>query len=290
VVAQFSLYPGDATAAVTEALVEAAARGVRVRVLLDDEVDANEDAVADLVARGVEARRDEVSTTLHAKMAAADGTLAIVGSTNWSDSAIERNRECNLLLRHGSPPAYIGAWFETVWLDPTDRALPPAEAPGADIIPLVNDRLLSNLLERLNAARESIDFTMYATFLQPNNLDSPAMQVFSAFEDAVARGVSVRGVAEFSRRNNALNIQTAEAVIWLRARGISMRWEDADTVTHEKVVRIDDGIQVGSANFSTSGFSRNQEVGAWTTQPQPVADFSEWFERLWDASTQEQVL
>jgi len=283
--AQFSLYPGSSTGALRDALGEAAGRGVAVRALLDDEVEENAAAVDALRELGVDAKLDRVETTMHAKMVAADAA-AIVGSTNGSDSAIERNRECNLLLRDGAPPAYIRAWFDAAWTDPASRASPGPRGSG-DVIALVNDDLLPNLLERLAAARDRVDFTMYATYLQPTNLDSPAMQVFSAFEDAAARGVVVRGVAEHSRTNEGLNAQTAEAVDWLRARGVEMRWEDGAVVTHAKTIRIDDGLQVESANFSTSGFERNQEVGAWTTQDGPVAAYDAWFSTLWDASTEE---
>jgi len=284
-VAQFSLYPGSSTGALRDALIDAAERGVTVRVLLDDEVEQNGPAAEALVAGGVDARLDRVDTTMHAKVVAADDA-AIVGSTNGSDSAIERNRECNLLLRDGAPPSYVAGWFDRVWADATDRT-PPGPRGTGDVVALVNDDLLAHLLDRVGEARRRVDFTMYATYLQPNNLDSPAMQVFSAFEEAAARGVVVRGVAEHSRTNEGLNAQTAEAVEWLRARGVSMRWEDGATVTHAKVIRADDGIQVESANFSTSGFERNQEVGAWTTQEAPVAAFEAWFEDLWGASTEE---
>lgn len=284
VAAQFELFPGTPTDEIVQLLSAAAGRGVAVRVLLDDEIDDNADGVARLVAGGVDARLDNLpETTLHTKMLAADGSVAILGSTNWSTSSIERNHECNLLVRNGPPPAYAQAWFDEVWQNVTFRGVPNVDQSGSPHVrSMVNGELLERLLGALSQAGRRVDFTMYATYLQPNNLGSPAMQLFGALADADARGVTVRGVAEWSDWQFDNNERNTEAVNWLEERGVDMRWERADRITHAKTFLIDDGLQVQSANISTSGFERNHEVGVWTDLAVPVADFEQWFDALWD--------
>jgi phosphatidylserine/phosphatidylglycerophosphate/cardiolipin synthase-like enzyme len=286
-VTQFELFSGAATSALVTALGEAADRGIVVRVLLDDEIEDNAGAVESLRARGVDAKLDLFpDTTVHAKMLVADGLTALVGSTNWSTSSITRNHECNLRLTGGAPVAYVEDWFEDVWADASQRVAPDvAQEADAPVVAMADDALLPSLLARIKGARTRVDFTLYATFLQPTNPGSPAMQVYQALADAAARGVPVRGVAEWSDWQTDNNERNRAAVDWLEDAGIDMRWEEAAVITHAKGFLIDDVLQIQSANISTSGFARNHEIGARTTLKAPVDAFAAWFGALWDSST-----
>ena len=286
-VTQWELFAGEQTDAMVDALGAAAARGVRVRVLLDDEIEDNAAGAARLVALGVDARLDGLpDTKMHAKSFVADGTTALVGSTNWSDSSIAYNHECNLLLTGGPPAAFVDLWFEGVWEDAGQRGIPEVDQSGSPRLKALADgALLPSLLDAIEGAQREVSFTMYATALQPTNPGAPAMQVFAALMDAAGRGVPVRGVAEWSDWQEDNNRRNEEAVDWLEAGGVDMRWERADVITHAKTFLVDDWIQVQSANLSSSGFSYNHEVGAATDLAEPVADYRVWFDALWSTST-----
>jgi len=284
-VAQWELFESSATDRAVDALIAASDRGVDVRVMLDETIDDNAVAVARFVDAGIDARFDGSSDKLHVKMLIADGTTALVGSTNWSSSAIEINRECNLRVR-GNAAAYLAAWYDDVWDDPNDRH-PPASSqdPDASTLALADDALLPALLSHIEGATRRVDFTLYATYLQPSNLDSPAMQVFGALADAAARDVPVRGVVDWSGWNQTNNESNTQAVLWLRARGVEIRWDRASINMHAKAFAMDDVVQIQSANVSTSGFELNREAGAWTVQESVVEDFDDWYAGLWDEST-----
>ena len=288
-ITQFELFSGTATSEVVSALSEAADRGVTVKVLLDDEIDENSGAVQSLIGRGVDAKIDLFpDITIHSKMLIADGDDALVGSTNWSTSSITRNHECNLRLRNGAPVAWLESWFDNVWADPSQRVVPSLDqSQSPRVQALADDDLLPSLLSALESARTRVDFTLYGTFLQPNNLSSPAMQLYTALTDAAARGVTVRGVAEWSDWQYDNNERNVDAVEWLEERGVDMRWEDPQVITHAKAFLVDNAVQIQSANISTSGFARNREVGAWTDLSTPVDAFEQYFETLWGESTDE---
>lgn len=286
-IAQWELFPSGTTGSIEDLLADAADGGVDVHVLFDEEIEENAEAVERLEARGVHARLDTRSDTrIHAKVAVADGRDALVGSTNWSTASIDFNHECNLRLEQGAGPAYLAAWLTGVQEGSTSRTSPDLAQDGPALA-LVDDDLLPSLLTRIGAARERVDFVLYATFLQPTNLDSPAMQVFSALGDAAGRGVTVRGVADWSDWNEGNNERNAEAVAWLRERGVQVRWEDPRINTHAKAFRTDDALQIQSANVSTSGLARSREVGAVTVETEPLAAFDRWFEDLWTDSTED---
>ncbi|MBA3685570.1 MAG: hypothetical protein H0W72_10075 [Planctomycetes bacterium] len=90
-----------------QALADARGRGVDVRVCLDlgdrvgmaGEPDAkHEVAAAWLRGLGVPVVIDERERTTHSKVVVVDDRYAIVGSHNWTYSALGRNREASLLV------------------------------------------------------------------------------------------------------------------------------------------------------------------------------------------------
>jgi phosphatidylserine/phosphatidylglycerophosphate/cardiolipin synthase-like enzyme len=287
-IVQWEFFGGEATAELLEVLATAVERGVHVQVLLDDDIEENSDAIQWMTTRGIDARLDDdPEVRLHAKMIIVDSERVMLGSTNWSNSSIRNNRECNILADRSDAANYLTAWYQNLNTDPGNRQPPPLGQDSVDFTALVDDALLANLLDRIEAAQSQLDFTLYATWLQPNNSSAPAMQLFEALTSAAARGVMVRGVADYSDWNHSNNESNQDAVQWLRARGVEVRWEDAQTTTHAKIFRIDDGLQVQSANISSGGFQWNREVGGWSNHEGVIEAASLWFEGLWSASTLE---
>lgn len=112
----FSLRPQQSDSVVfqlAEALVRARRRGVAVNVLLDQNhhfVEAgergsdplegkNRAAYAYLKSQGVNVAYDGAATYTHTKALVIDEETVLLGSSNWSDSAMNRNEEGNLLVR-----------------------------------------------------------------------------------------------------------------------------------------------------------------------------------------------
>ena len=98
------------------ALVKAAQRGVRVRVILDDgQARSRWSKYRFLVKRGIPVKLDNRSAYMHHKFAVIDGKLVITGSYNWTASAEKRNDENLVVLRS---PEFIKAYereFERLW-------------------------------------------------------------------------------------------------------------------------------------------------------------------------------
>lgn len=101
-----------------QALATTAARGVDVTVLLDAGKDAltgdedrNRDAVAWFTAHGVKVVRDELDITTHAKVLIVDGRFLLMGSHNWTRSALSRNREGSVLIDDPVQAAAAERWL-----------------------------------------------------------------------------------------------------------------------------------------------------------------------------------
>jgi phosphatidylserine/phosphatidylglycerophosphate/cardiolipin synthase-like enzyme len=115
---------------IVQALEAAAARGVRVRIVVDDSQLTERYSLADEAARaGLEVWVDDPSGIAHNKVMVIDGTVVITGSFNFSRSAQERNAENLLVLRDpGLASRYAENWERrrAVSLPFAQAARPPA--------------------------------------------------------------------------------------------------------------------------------------------------------------------
>lgn len=112
--------PGDAddpVNALLEGLVAARRKGLDVRVLVDEETNASyRQTITYLQEHGVPVRLDRSSgITTHTKIVVIDGRYLIVGSHNWTESALSRNHEYSTLLEGSSYAEEADGYFQTLW-------------------------------------------------------------------------------------------------------------------------------------------------------------------------------
>ena len=105
---------------VIDALANASARGVDVRIILEKRVSGgtNMEAHDALSAAGIQVQWAPFSFKLvHSKLLIIDGQIAVVGSHNLSNSALTGNREISVLLQ-GSIVSELVKLFERDWESP----------------------------------------------------------------------------------------------------------------------------------------------------------------------------
>jgi phosphatidylserine/phosphatidylglycerophosphate/cardiolipin synthase-like enzyme len=100
----------------TEAIIDAHQRGVRVRIITDDEksLDPGSD-ISRLTNAGIPLRMDRSQYHMHHKFAVVDGESLLNGSFNWTRGAAENNEE-NFVI--SNDPRLVKAFveaFETLW-------------------------------------------------------------------------------------------------------------------------------------------------------------------------------
>jgi phosphatidylserine/phosphatidylglycerophosphate/cardiolipin synthase-like enzyme len=108
VLSMFLFAPGDhennRANQVREALIEAVKRGVRVRVFLDISADedfsteANRGVAKDLRRHGVTVQFDSPERTTHTKLVIIDQRFVLLGSHNFTHSALRHNNEASVLI------------------------------------------------------------------------------------------------------------------------------------------------------------------------------------------------
>ncbi|MFA6049140.1 MAG: phospholipase D family protein [Candidatus Micrarchaeia archaeon] len=99
-----------------EALVNAVARDVPVRLILEPRVDSNYDTADFLSKRGVQVRWANTNyANTHSKFAVFDSEKVLVGSINWSRHAMELNREAAVVVGDAKVAQEFEQVFEADW-------------------------------------------------------------------------------------------------------------------------------------------------------------------------------
>ncbi|MBP8791358.1 MAG: DUF1669 domain-containing protein [Breznakibacter sp.] len=105
-------------------LVEAHQRGVKVRIITDDQKCFDDGSqVFALQHAGIPVKTDDSRYHMHHKFAVVDGRLAFSGSYNWTYTAQNHNQEnlvitTNYTIVHQFIEEYESLWHQMVWLKP----------------------------------------------------------------------------------------------------------------------------------------------------------------------------
>lgn len=112
-----------------KALVDAYRRGVDVKVILDEGMEwdthkgrmsnrrsqKNDEALQYLRRNGVPVRLDDPERIMHAKTLSVDDQYAVVGSHNWTYSALKKNVEVSVILSRKQDAEPLARAFDEMW-------------------------------------------------------------------------------------------------------------------------------------------------------------------------------
>ncbi|HEY8141462.1 MAG TPA: phospholipase D-like domain-containing protein [Kofleriaceae bacterium] len=226
-----------------DALVAAAGRGARVRVVLDRNQPVNAGAREALTAAGIEVRSSSIDFRFaHSKLLVIDHQAAIILSGNLNgSSAFERN--FGVIDRDPDDLADAQAVFDADWESNGGAAIQPDLSCTRLVVSPINSR------ERLTALYAGAGETLDTALMSITD-----RALLDTLEGRAADGVPVRvllAVPSFVSANRA----TADE---LAARGIPVKFMEH---LHAKLVLADGVAFVGSENMSTTSLDRNREVG-----------------------------
>jgi len=103
---------------ITKDLIEAHARGVEVRVILDATAATNGYTKHELLREvGIPVKVEDWGGKMHMKSAAIDGKVLIAGSMNWTSAGEYDNDENTLLIRSPSLARQYHGQFDQLWAD-----------------------------------------------------------------------------------------------------------------------------------------------------------------------------
>jgi phosphatidylserine/phosphatidylglycerophosphate/cardiolipin synthase-like enzyme len=252
--ALFELNAPDTTAA----LIRAAERGVKIRIVADDEhnYDDPTSTIEEVIAVGAEAISDERSAFMHNKFFIIDGQTVWTGSTNVTRNDIYNNNNNAMIIRSPALAANYTSEFEEKYLQgqftrTSDRSPipnPVLEISGTRVenffSPEDGDAIEARLVELIMNAKSSIRVMAFSFTLEG---------VGNALLVQHQAGIDVQGVVE---NTGSLRGQMP----LLACAGAPFRQDGNPNILHSKVFIIDEEIVVmGSFNFSANARDSNSE-------------------------------
>ncbi len=263
-----------------DAIVEAANRGVSVRVLTDSSM-IGEEMVGELSQHeNIEILPWDGGEVLHSKYMIVDGGVVSVGSTNVSYPAMAvrgtGNRELNLTLGGEEIVETYTYIFEVGWTEAGGESTGAEYSweenwliPVADGVEGVTSTIdaYSWLFDR---AEEEVFFYVYVYAGAPSKLAA-------AIEEALERGVTVRALVD-----DGSETDYPQQLEQLEELGAEVRVIHLMRAAHPKLI-ISDGqwAYVGSANIHPVWMLSGREVGALVSSEDVSADLMDIFWMDW---------
>ncbi len=243
-------------------LVAACARGVRVRVLLDQSLEkqTNTPAYAQLNGAGPNCSATWSNLQFgatHQKSLVLDGASAVVLTANLASRYYSQTRDFAVVDRDPADVAAMEATFNSDFGSSTDFSYQP---PAGDALLWSPTTAQAGLLGVINGAKRT---------LLVENEEMGAPVIVSALEAACRRGVTVAIAmtdTNAAYHPNYTALESAGCGVHLGANN------PATLYVHAKAMVADAGTAaqagyVGSINFSNASMTRNRELGLLLQDP-----------------------
>jgi phosphatidylserine/phosphatidylglycerophosphate/cardiolipin synthase-like enzyme len=258
------LLPSDE---VLEALTDAHRRGVRVRVILEQDPfgggNSNQEPFDRLDALGIEVRwASDDFTFSHIKTFVVDGRVAVVMTLNLSYTALTTNREFAIVTTVPGDVIEVARLFEADWSG-------DGYAPRASIV-TSPDNSRAIMTELIEGAATSI--WIYAEVVRDREIRDRLI-------DAAENGISVRLLVPTDPAEDDLLIYRE-----MNAAGVEVHILRG-AYSHAKAILVDGTrLLVGSQNLTMTSLDENRECGLLLSDPAVVARLTASYERDWSIS------
>ncbi|MFC1852959.1 phospholipase D-like domain-containing protein [candidate division CSSED10-310 bacterium] len=162
---------------------------------------------------------------------------------------------------------------------------------AALVVPLNNRSYYPRVLTLIQQAQENIEIIMYQIRFYSAYPDSKSNTLIAALAQAQKRGVKVQILIESSDWNPENALANKIAGHLLTRAGVSVRYDDPEVNSHNKLLIIDGEIVVlGSSNWSYHSLDKNNETAVAIRSTSVAKQYHEYFLDLFDASSEQYPL
>lgn len=263
--------------AITDAVLAAHKRGVRVRMVVDNDHARNDPAstIAELELAGIPIVDDNRSAFMHNKFMVMDGLTVWMGSMNYQYNDMYRNNNNVLMMRSKAVADVYTKEFEEMFIDkqfgsrsPNTNTLSTTQnGVNINVFFAPENDVLSAIVNEINQAKNNVRFMAFSFTVD---------EFAQALLERARAGVSVEGVFENTGSETAASrLQT------LFCAGLSVYQDGNPGVLHHKVFIIDsETVITGSFNFSANAVRSNDENLVIVRDRDIAALYLQEFERV----------
>ncbi|MFN8378265.1 MAG: phospholipase D-like domain-containing protein [Anaerolineae bacterium] len=265
--------------ALTQALIEAKARGVRIRMVTDDEdgLGDAETTLGQLQAAGIPIVTDERSALMHDKFVILDGQTVWTGSWNLTINDTYRNNNNAIALRSQKAVENYQAEFDEMFVEGRFGPTSPVNTPNhvfsqndtvVEVYFAPEDQVIDQIVSAVSGAQESVRFMTFSFTVD---------DIGSALLERAARGVDVQGI--FERTGSQTQFSEFGRLF---CAGLPVRQDGNPFVLHHKVFVIDgQTVVTGSFNISDNATNSNDENLIIIHDPDLAAQYLTEYDRRW---------
>ena len=302
---------GSALEPVVREILNAADRGVKVRILTSASMASNSEA---LISRFSGSPNIEIllfdwkelnNGGLHAKFFVVDGKEAFVGSQNFDWRALEHIHETGLRIGCPEVVTALQAIFDADWAYHAgqrdayrqlrerapirfSRDLFLVSSP-ADLNPPGVRSAVDTLVRLIDSAKKKITVQLLSYHTDIRGSDERYYRIDTALRRAAARGVEVKMlISDWNKRKprvddvKELAMQPGIEVKFVTIPEHSSGFIPYSRVIHSKVMRVDHNVSwVGTSNWARSYFHTSRNVEVVMGLPHVANTLDQLFDALW---------
>ncbi|OGS21780.1 MAG: hypothetical protein A2252_06540 [Elusimicrobia bacterium RIFOXYA2_FULL_39_19] len=268
------------TSKIKTALKNAYERKVTIKILFENSVYDNADSFRELSFFGIETKMDTKFKKTHQKLVIADNQV-LFGSTNFSKSSIDNNNETNILLSGADIAGYFRDYFDKLWQNSNVTIKPETEELNGITI-LHGKKYQEVILNEIQNARKEVFVIMYNMKHYPGENNNNVNALINALAEAKNNGVQVKILLEKSGFDKELNKTNEETAAYLKQKGVNVKFDSIKTITHSKLIIIDNKTVISSSNWTLTAIKHSREISAVLPDPEISMKYKEYFNSLWN--------
>jgi phosphatidylserine/phosphatidylglycerophosphate/cardiolipin synthase-like enzyme len=274
---------------ITDALIRAKQRNVKVRVVTDGEYgqEAPDSTVDQLELAKIDVKSDgSRGAYMHDKFFVVDGAYVWTGSTNFTHNDIYNNNNNSMLIRSSRLAADYTAAFEVLYAAKfSQNPVPPnptvtVEGTQIEVFYSPGSGAPARLAELLSSAKSvqfmAYSFTQGLTWKDSSGKSNSIMDLL--LQRQQSGQLDLMGIIENTNRRFAKPLVCG---------GAQVRWDGNPDVLHHKVFIIDGStVVMGSFNYSQNAQNDNNENMLIIHNASLAQAYLEEFQRLWAETSQ----
>lgn len=167
-------------------------------------------------------------------------------------------------------------------LSPSEGREPQRTVEVDAVAVLEDEAYYPALLDLLDRAKARVDVAMF--FIAMPSAEHPSAKLLEKLVSLAERGVDVRVLVDRDREEDPYGstLINADAVEFLRSKGVPVRVDREDNLLHSKVVAIDGArVVVGSHNWTVGSFRRYHDTSVVLEGGTLPSVWHKRFEGLW---------
>ncbi|NUM37394.1 MAG: hypothetical protein HUU50_22865 [Candidatus Brocadiae bacterium] len=273
---------------IMQEMVAAAKRGVKITMLLEGKKrglrEKNARTEKKFQESGIKVVLNQSRRVAHAKIFVVDSEWVLAGSTNLTNSSIQKNHEANLLIQSPAIAQSMEKYAQEL-VNNSDREISIESETDSQIKAITDTKFFLHALDMIQNAKQEICITTYLMDYSPDYPDSSLYRLFMGLIDAHKRGVKIRIFLEQSTFlfNDHIHEKNLESAQFLKSQGIvSTLFDKEDQITHSKIILVDKKkALLGSTNWYSFDLDFGHQVNFVIENDAIVHGLAEYFDELY---------